>query len=117
MTPSGRLTLSASAIRIHVQTAPLTLPRPARHDSPTITDLGGFNMHGDRSSPADRRWSTLFVLSLLAVSCAATAARAQLPQVSHALPFPRLASVLPAGGKVGTTVDVTIAGADVEDPQ
>src|SRR5262245_26838603 len=74
-------------------------------------------MLGDRSSTASRRWSAIVFLSVTAVSVLTVSARAQVPQVSHALPFPRLASVLPAGGKAGTVVDVTLAGADLEEPQ
>src|SRR5262245_12297004 len=38
-------------------------------------------------------------------------------QLGSLLPNPRLFSVTPGGGKVGTTVEVTFAGTDLEDPQ
>jgi hypothetical protein len=42
-------------------------------------------------------------------------ALAQTP--GSGLPVPRLFSVVPSGGKVGTTLEVTFTGADIEEPQ
>jgi hypothetical protein len=38
-------------------------------------------------------------------------------QVGPGLPNPRLLVVMPCGGKVGTTVEVTLSGLDLEDPE
>jgi hypothetical protein len=38
-------------------------------------------------------------------------------QQDRALPEPRLNSVLPMGAKAGTTVEVTVTGTDIEDPE
>ena len=40
-----------------------------------------------------------------------------LPQPPPTLPSPRLFMLMPAGGKAGTTVEVTFTGADLEEPQ
>ena len=39
------------------------------------------------------------------------------PPLDSALPVPRLFTVMPPGGRAGTTVEVAFTGADVEDPQ
>jgi hypothetical protein len=44
-------------------------------------------------------------------------AGAQQPQAGSNLPNPRLFTVMPPGGKAGTTVEVTFTGTDLEDPQ
>src|SRR5436309_12469295 len=38
-----------------------------------------------------------------------------LAQQQNPYPVPRLATVMPAGGKAGTTVEVTVGGLDLED--
>jgi hypothetical protein len=47
--------------------------------------------------------------------CGTVAAQPQLP--GSALPNPRLNTLVPAGGKAGTVVEVTFTGTDVEEPQ
>ena len=54
------------------------------------------------------------VIALVAGSAIAPA-RAQLPE--SALPNPRLTAVFPPGGKLGSVVEVSFAGTDVEEPQ
>ena len=54
-------------------------------------------------------------LAFLGITLLAGAARAQ-PQ-GPGMPNPRLTSVVPAGGKAGTTVEVTFTGTDLEEPQ
>lgn len=56
-------------------------------------------------------------LSLLTAlwSVLSTDAQQQLP--GNALPNPRLTVLTPAGGKVGTSVEVAFAGTDLEEPQ
>src|SRR5262245_12109340 len=44
-------------------------------------------------------------------------APAQPQQPGSALPTPRLNTLVPAGGKAGTVVEVTFTGTDVEEPQ
>ncbi len=44
-------------------------------------------------------------------------AASQQQQQGSALPNPRLSTLLPAGGKAGTVVEVTFTGTDVEEPQ
>src|SRR4051812_7667029 len=39
------------------------------------------------------------------------------PQLESNLPSPRLLTVAPCGGKAGTTVEITLTGNDVEEPQ
>ncbi len=39
------------------------------------------------------------------------------PQVGSNLPAPRLMTVMPPGGKIGTSVEVTFTGTDLEDPE
>jgi len=57
------------------------------------------------------RW----VLALILGSALGSTVQAQL--LDSALPAPRLLTVFPPGGKVGTTVEVTFAGADLDDPE
>jgi hypothetical protein len=57
----------------------------------------------------------------LAVCCAAVAfaagrASAQ-PQLGNQLPNPRLSTVSPAGGKAGTTFELTFTGTDLQEPE
>jgi hypothetical protein len=39
------------------------------------------------------------------------------PSLDSALPNPRLFTVMPSGGRTGTTVEVSVTGADLEEPQ
>jgi hypothetical protein len=70
---------------------------------------------------SDRSWASrgpTFVSIILALFGAAVLAgpvRAQLP--GSLLPNPRLFTVMPSGGKAGTTFEVTFTGQDVEEPQ
>ncbi len=56
---------------------------------------------------------TLFRAAALLGLFVAPAALAQQPQVQH--PHPRITSVFPTGAKAGTTVEVTVAGTDLDD--
>jgi hypothetical protein len=56
-------------------------------------------------------------LTLLGSLCCAVESAAQPPPVLSGLPSPRLFSVMPAGGKTGSTLEVTFTGQDLEDPQ
>ena len=58
--------------------------------------------------------------ALLSVACGLVlcgAAAAQPQQPGSALPNPRLITLVPAGGKAGTAVEVTFTGTDLEEPQ
>ncbi len=55
-------------------------------------------------------------LALVCVLGAAWMAQAQ-PQPDSAQPSPHLLTVLPPGGKVGTTVEITVTGADLDEPE
>jgi hypothetical protein len=57
------------------------------------------------------------LLSIFAGLILCAAASAQQQQPGSALPSPRLATLVPPGGKVGTLVEVTVTGTDLEDPQ
>ncbi|HEY1860284.1 MAG TPA: hypothetical protein VGG61_08015, partial [Gemmataceae bacterium] len=61
------------------------------------------------------------VLALAVVFTAATlvgrANAQQNPLLGNNLPNPRLMTILPNGGKVGTTFEVTWTGTDLEEPQ
>src|SRR5262245_9950455 len=56
-----------------------------------------------------------FILALLGACFVVASAHAQ--QNLPTLPQPRLQSIFPSGGKVGTTVEVTFTGTDLEEPQ
>jgi hypothetical protein len=55
-------------------------------------------------------------LLALAALHAGTTANAQQVQPDSALPAPRLLTVVPAGARAGTTVEVTFTGTDIEEP-
>jgi hypothetical protein len=59
--------------------------------------------------------AALFALVSGLALCGSAAAQAQLP--GSLLPNPRLNTLVPAGGKAGTVVEVTFTGTDLEDPQ
>jgi hypothetical protein len=71
--------------------------------------------------PTRRVWAlrpsaaALLAAALLAAADAATAQ--QGPQFDSGLPAPRLTVLTPSGGKAGTTVEVTAAGADTEEAE
>jgi hypothetical protein len=62
---------------------------------------------------AGTRFSAVAILGLLLASAPADAQ----PPPDSALPNPRLFTVIPPGGRTGTTVEVSFTGADVEEPQ
>jgi hypothetical protein len=64
--------------------------------------------------PRHRTPVALTVFALLLLGAAATAQQ-QLP--GSALPSPRLTTLVPAGGKAGTVVEVAFTGTDLEEPQ
>src|SRR5271165_3787077 len=57
------------------------------------------------------------LLSLVGGLLLCGSAAAQPQQPGSALPNPRLSTLVPAGGKAGTVVEVTFTGTDVEEPQ
>jgi hypothetical protein len=57
------------------------------------------------------------VAAMTAVLIVAGSAAGQQPQLDSALPGPRLVSVTPPGAKVGTSVEASFAGADLEEPE
>jgi hypothetical protein len=57
------------------------------------------------------------LLSLAAVLLLSGRAPAQPQLPGNSLPNPQLSTLVPAGGKAGTVVEVTFAGTDVEEPQ
>ena len=57
---------------------------------------------------------TALALALLAVGAGAAHAQPQLPS---ALPSPRLLLVTPPGARAGTSVEVTLAGTDLDHPE
>jgi hypothetical protein len=57
------------------------------------------------------------VLALCTALLAAAPVCAQQPLLDSTYPAPRLVSILPAGGKAGTTVEATVAGVDCEEPE
>lgn len=59
---------------------------------------------------------SVFVGSIAALLLLIEPAWAQV-NVGNQWPHPRLASITPTGGKVGTTFEVTFAGADIADPE
>jgi hypothetical protein len=65
------------------------------------------------SVPAVRR-ALVVVLPLLALR--AGNAQAQ-PMLESNLPAPRLMTVMPSGGKIGSSVEVTFTGTDLEEPE
>jgi hypothetical protein len=72
-------------------------------------DEGEVTMH-DRFPQARTVVGGLAVLCLL-LTCATSPAQQQAPQ----FPFARLFTIMPPGGKVGSAVEVTIGGADLEE--
>jgi hypothetical protein len=68
--------------------------------------------HQLRRAPVRAAWLALASALLL---CGHAPAQPQLP--GSGLPSPRLSALVPAGGKAGTVVEVTVAGTDVEEPQ
>jgi len=66
------------------------------------------------SLPAVRHAFALLVVG--AIMMFARPAHAQ-PQLGSNLPAPRLLTVMPPGGKIGSTVEVTFTGTDLEEPQ
>src|SRR4051794_35817073 len=73
-------------------------------------------MHRDRCNAQTGRsrfWSFLVVVG---VGLAAGSVGAQ-QQTPPGLPSPRLLVVIPSGGRAGTTVEVTLTGQDLDNPQ
>jgi hypothetical protein len=56
-------------------------------------------------------------LALFASLATPECLRAQNPPPPSGLPVPRLFTITPSGGKVGTTIEVTLTGQDIEGPQ
>jgi hypothetical protein len=76
----------------------------------------GRSMHGHQGSGRmgrRSRWSLLVVVGCWLVARPAGAQQQPPP----GLPSPRLLVVMPAGGRVGTTIEVTVTGQDLDDPQ
>ena len=56
-------------------------------------------------------------LALLAACLLLTGYAHAQPMQGSNLPAPRLLTVMPSGGKIGTSVEVTFTGTDLEDPE
>ena len=69
------------------------------------------------SRAGTRRCFRPSLLVLGAALLAAAPARAQQPLLDATYPQPRLVSVLPAGGKAGSVVEVACTGVDLEEPE
>ena len=69
------------------------------------------------SRAGTRRCFRPSLLALGAALLAAAPAQAQQPLLDATYPQPRLVSVLPAGGKAGTVVEVACTGVDLEEPE
>ena len=69
------------------------------------------------SRAGTRRPIPAFLLAAGAALLAVLPAAAQQPLLDATYPQPRLVSVLPAGGKAGTVVEVTFTGIDLEEPE
>lgn len=61
-------------------------------------------------------WNRVCIPALAALFCLCALARAQNQQ-GPGLPLPRLDSAMPCGAKAGTTVELTLAGTDLEDAE
>src|SRR4051794_21285148 len=98
---------------------PLTGPprrsrRPRRPPRFRSAGLRSFRLMPTHRACRAVRLLSRFLLAVLLLS-GVTRVAAQ-PGLDHNLPTPILNSVLPAGGKVGTSVEVTFAGANTEEP-
>jgi hypothetical protein len=67
-------------------------------------------------SPIVRRFARAALALLLGLGAAYSTAEAQ-PQAGSGLPNPRLFILTPPGGKVGSAVEVTFTGTDIEEPE
>lgn len=66
------------------------------------------------------RWNRAGLVGVGALACwllLAPAASAQAPLPGSMLPNPRLFTLNPCGGRIGTTVEVTFTGTDLEEPE
>ncbi len=63
-----------------------------------------------------RRTTAGFVLAALVALCNVATAHAQI-QIGNQWPNPRLTYLMPMGGKVGTTFEVSWGGSDLDEPQ
>src|SRR5947199_8699877 len=61
--------------------------------------------------------ATTVVPALFGALLFAVPAAAQQPQLGSALPKPRLFTVVPSGGKAGTSVEVTFTGTELDEPE
>src|SRR5436305_8438586 len=61
--------------------------------------------------------ATTMVPALFGALLFAAPTAAQQPQLGSALPKPRLFTVVPAGGKAGTSVEVTFTGTELDEPE
>jgi hypothetical protein len=66
--------------------------------------------------PGRRKTAAILALVVAAVANAATA-RAQQALPDSALPGPRLLTVVPPGARVGSSIEVTFTGTDIEEPE
>src|SRR6516164_1598399 len=73
-------------------------------------------MHKNLDLPGRRHAVAFAALAFTALASAGTAL-AQQPLPDSALPGPRLLTIVPAGARVGTSVEVTFTGTDIEEPE
>jgi hypothetical protein len=74
-------------------------------------------MQCDRPHAVPGKMSGLAFLALLASLLPVRVAPAQKATEGPGLPTPRVSLVTPAGGRIGSTFEVTIQGTDIEEPQ
>jgi hypothetical protein len=73
-------------------------------------------MRGKQPHALTIRSNAVLILALLGMMLLPATTAAQ-PQVGPGMPNPRLLVAMPSGGKAGTTVEVTLTGLDLEDPE
>ena len=74
-------------------------------------------MSANRLVRGPSRWLCGLTAGLLGLLVVPVLARGQQPAIGNQLPMPRINTVMPCGGKVGTTVEVAFTGTDLEEPE
>src|SRR5436190_21181056 len=96
----------------HRPSVPTRLPRPCRLNAPPVS----IRRQGSQTPMTMHRHARGLLLALASCALAASAANAQQGVISG-LPSPRLYPVFPAGAKAGTTVEVVVAGRNLDEPK
>src|SRR3954451_11968543 len=74
-------------------------------------------MRSNQRTTGERCLRRTVLPALLGTLLLALPAAAQQPQLGSALPKPRLFTVVPSGGKAGTSVEVTFTGTELDEPE